>query len=256
MSLGDELIGITTKPAYNDIEVNKEFLPGHGHKPEVHFYYYSATPTQACVKGRATTITMRCDKNAGANGTVTMPSSCPDGTCDGCSFHFLWRTPLACRICKPEDYQVVKGECVGGVQKLHYISPQGCIPRGGTTDTMTSTQHCSVIPRQLQIIIGIGVGLGVLLCALLVYFWKKNRRLEYKYMKLVASSSGKDGELPAAESCAIEEDEEDHFENGGYDPKNSKGLLQKFRTVRIGSGKSGEGHHFETIHLTKGETVS
>ncbi|KAH9381789.1 hypothetical protein HPB48_009803 [Haemaphysalis longicornis] len=145
--------------------------------------------------------------------------------------------------------EVVKGECVGGVQKLHYISPQGCIPRGGTTDTMTSTQHCSVIPRQLQIIIGIGVGLGVLLCALLVYFWKKNRRLEYKYMKLVASSSGKDGELPAAESCAIEEDEEDHFENGGYDPKNSKGLLQKFRTVRIGSGKAYLGSLAAMFHV-------
>ncbi|KAL3208141.1 hypothetical protein MRX96_009730 [Rhipicephalus microplus] len=92
---------------------------------------------------------------------------------------------------------------------------------------MTRTQPCSVIPRQLQIIIAIGVGLGVLLFDLLVYFWKKNRRLEYKYMKLVQSSSGKDGELPAAESCAIEEDEEDHFENGGYDAKNKKGLLQK-----------------------------
>ncbi|KAH8020510.1 hypothetical protein HPB51_002459 [Rhipicephalus microplus] len=103
---------------------------------------------------------------------------------------------------------------------------------------MTRTQPCSVIPRQLQIIIAIGVGLGVLLFGLLVYFWKKNRRLEYKYMKLVQSSSGKDGELPAAESCAIEEDEEDHFENGGYDAKNNKGLLQKFRTVRIGSGKA------------------
>ncbi|KAH7948001.1 hypothetical protein HPB52_017604 [Rhipicephalus sanguineus] len=258
VSLGDELVGITTRPSYNDIDVLKEFLPGPGQKPDVHFFYYSATPTQACLKGRATTITMRCDKNAGANGTVSLPTSCPDGTCDGCSFHFLWRTALACRICKPDDYQasVVKGECVGGVQKLHYISPQGCIPRGSAADTMTRTQPCSVIPRQLQIIIAIGVGLGVLLFGLLVYFWKKNRRLEYKYMKLVQSSSGKDGELPAAESCAIEEDEEDHFENGGYDAKNNKGLLQKFRTVRIGSGKSGEGHHFETIHLTKGEMVS
>lgn len=255
VSLGDELIGITTKSSYNNISVLNEFLPGPGQKPDIHFFYYSSTPTQACQKGRATTITLRCDKNAGPNGTVTMPTSCPDGTCDGCTFHFLWSTALACRICMPDDYQVVKGECISGVQKLHYISPQGCIPRGSTADTMTKTQPCSVIPRQLQIIIAIGVALGVLLFGMLVYFWKKNRRLEYKYMKLVASSSGKDGELPVAESCAIEEDEEDHFENGGYEAKN-KGLLQKFRTVRIGSGKSGEGHHFETIHLTKGEMVS
>lgn len=256
MSLGDELIGITTRPSYNDISVIKEFLPGPGQKEDIHFYYYSSTPTQACQKGRATTITLRCDKNAGPNGTITLPKSCPDGTCDGCTFHFMWNTALACRICTAEDYQIVKGECEGGTQKLHYISPQGCIPRGGTTETMTKSQPCSVIPRQLQIIIGIGVGLGVLLFGMLVYFWKKNRKLEYKYMKLVASSSGKDGELPAAESCGIEEDEDDHFENGGYDSKSQKGLLQKFRTVRIGSGKNGEGHHFETIHLTKGEMVS
>jgi hypothetical protein len=34
-------------------------------------------------------------------------------------------------------------------------------------------------------------------------------RLEYKYMKLIESTSGKDGELPAAETCALDEGEED-----------------------------------------------
>jgi hypothetical protein len=38
----------------------------------------------------------------------------------------------------------------------------------------------------------------------------KNRSLQYKYMKLVESAGGKDGaELPAAETCALDEGEDD-----------------------------------------------
>ena len=37
-------------------------------------------------------------------------------------------------------------------------------------------------------------------------------RLEYKYMKLVAPREGKDGvELPAAETCALDDDDEDLY---------------------------------------------
>ena len=34
-------------------------------------------------------------------------------------------------------------------------------------------------------------------------------RLEYKYMKLVADANTKEGELPAAESCGLDEEDED-----------------------------------------------
>ena len=38
--------------------------------------------------------------------------------------------------------------------------------------------------------------------------------LEYKYMKLVESSSGKYSEMPAPETCALDEgeDEDEHFD--------------------------------------------
>lgn len=48
-------------------------------------------------------------------------------------------------------------------------------------------------------------------------------RLEYKYMKLVGATEGKDGEmeLPTAETCALSEDEEEQFD--AVDFKEAKG---------------------------------
>ena len=54
-------------------------------------------------------------------------------------------------------------------------------------------------------------------------------RLQYKYMKLVESSAGKDGELPAAETCALDEGEEDeHFDAVEFKSKGRK-FLKKFK---------------------------
>lgn len=43
-------------------------------------------------------------------------SSCPAGTCDGCTFHFLWESSSACPHCAEEDYHQIDGACKGGVQ--------------------------------------------------------------------------------------------------------------------------------------------
>ena len=59
--------------------------------------------TRACPKGRSTTLTLRCDTEESGQGQVTLPRECPDGTCDGCNFHFLWSTPLGCPICAFDD---------------------------------------------------------------------------------------------------------------------------------------------------------
>jgi len=48
-------------------------------------------------------------------------------------------------------------------------------------------------------------------------------------MKLVESATGKDGELPAAETCALDEGEEDeHFDAVEFKSKGRK-FLKKFR---------------------------
>jgi len=54
-------------------------------------------------------------------------------------------------------------------------------------------------------------------------------RLQHKYMKLVESASGKDGEMPAAETCALDEGEEDeHFDAVEFKTKGRK-FLKKFK---------------------------
>jgi len=54
-------------------------------------------------------------------------------------------------------------------------------------------------------------------------------RLQYKYMKLVESSSGKEGEMPAAETCALDEGEEDeHFDAVEFKSKGRK-FLKNFK---------------------------
>ncbi|XP_042895596.1 endosome/lysosome-associated apoptosis and autophagy regulator family member 2 isoform X1 [Parasteatoda tepidariorum] len=253
VSLGDTLVGITTKHKLGNIEVVDEFVESAEGQSDIHFFYSSTEKTQACSEGRTTTITLRCDSTMEGNGVISPPSSCSDGTCNGCNFHFLWKTRLACRVCTESDYQIVRGECLNGKQTLHYISPQGCIlPNGSPEDTFRKTIPCTMIPKQLQLVIGAGVGLGVLLLVMVVYFWKKNRKLEFKYMKLIQSSSSKDGELPAVESCGIEGDEEEQSVGVEFSDEKKplkKSLLDfgKFRTIRIGNNKEFEWEETEAL---------
>lgn len=78
----------------------------------------------ACPSGRTTIISLRCDPDEKANNSIQLPPKCSDGTCDGCTFHFLWRTQHACPRCKREDYDVIRGECVKGEQLIHYYPPK------------------------------------------------------------------------------------------------------------------------------------
>lgn len=77
-----------------------------------------------CKDGRSTVVALRCDTRAEGNGTVEMSPKFPMGTSDGCNFHLLWKTAHACALCKDSEFIVVKGECVGGQQEVHYIPPE------------------------------------------------------------------------------------------------------------------------------------
>jgi len=79
--------------------------------------------TSACLEGRSTIITLRCDPTQSGNGTIQLPPRCSDGTCDGCHFHFLWRSKKACPVCKEEDYVEMKRECINGIQNVTYLPP-------------------------------------------------------------------------------------------------------------------------------------
>ena len=147
--------------------------------------------------------------------------------------------------------RVVKGECLSGEQVVHYLAPKTCIvPDGAET---SSKMPCKTrIPFVLQVAIGASVTTALTLCLIVAYCWKRNRRLEFKYMKLArhktpartASSGGNSGadddkelrdsecetEMTAAESCALD-DGEDEEEVSITVPIKSYGLINKIRSM-------------------------
>jgi len=69
-------------------------------------------------------VTMRCDPQQSGNGSIELPSHCPDGTCDGCVYLFLWRSQHACPLCRRENYVELAEECRNGQQKIIRIKPK------------------------------------------------------------------------------------------------------------------------------------
>lgn len=49
-------------------------------------------------------------------------SQCPEGTCDGCTFHFFWESSGACPTCTARDYHLIEGVCKGGQQVCFCVS--------------------------------------------------------------------------------------------------------------------------------------
>nr|XP_006825517.1 PREDICTED: UPF0577 protein KIAA1324-like [Saccoglossus kowalevskii] len=228
---------ITEDRTFNNITVSG-FEKDSIDLPDINFYYNSAISTTACPNGRSSVISLRCDITAPDNGVVELPTGCPDGTCDGCTFHFLWRSHLACPLCTENDFKSIEENCKGGIQTIHYVwknQPKNC--RDGASLPDKVNKKCPMLTFEAQIAITVAVGCAALLIALIVYFWKKTRKLEYKYQRLVQSSSGKDGELPTVDSCAVDEGDEDEviFNDG---QRKSGGLFSKFKSA-VSSKDSG-----------------
>nr|CAD7428449.1 unnamed protein product [Timema monikensis] len=227
VTLGDELIGVAKDISFMNIETINEFVQ-IGFKDDLHFFYSTPLSTRSCPQGRTTVITLHCDPSKKDNGTIQLPSRCPDGTCDGCNFNFLWASDAACPVCTESDFKTVKGECVNGLQMIHYLPPSHCLVKQSmpTTKNIPCTTH---IPLELQAVIAVTIALAIFLCGLMIYFWKKTQRLEYKYMKLVQSSGGRDEvELPPAESCALDDGEEEEIQ---FNQPRATGILNRIKAM-------------------------
>ncbi|CAG5119804.1 unnamed protein product, partial [Candidula unifasciata] len=212
VSIGGHLTKIVTNISLHGLYMEEGFN-FHDTEKNIHFYYDSSSSTSACPKGRTTIISLRCDATQTSTGIIDLPPKCTDGTCHGCTFHFLWRTIHACPRCRREDYKIVKGECVHGEQLIHYFPPEDCLQLPEEA-FLPMTQKCTVLPFVVVVAIPISVVVGIVLMFLLIYCWSRNKKLEYKYMKLVATSGGNEGELPAADTCGMEDDEEDvHYQS-------------------------------------------
>ncbi|XP_032074294.1 UPF0577 protein KIAA1324 homolog isoform X4 [Thamnophis elegans] len=236
VSLADTFVGVTTKPTLDNITSHADYFPGgNGDLPDVIFFYRSKDVTQTCRDGRVTTIRLRCDPLK-FEFALSLPSKCPDGTCDGCTFHFLWESVEACPLCSAEDYHAIISACIGGIQRTTYVWRKPKLCAGGIQLPEEKVSICKSMDFWLKVGISAGTCAAILLTVMTCYFWKKNQKLEYKYSKLVMNASSKDSELPAADSCAIMEGE-DVEDDLLFTSKNSfLGKIKAFTSKRTSDG--------------------
>ncbi|KAM9376871.1 endosome/lysosome-associated apoptosis and autophagy regulator family member 2 isoform 2-T2 [Pholidichthys leucotaenia] len=244
INLADTFLGATVNDTLEGIKAQPELFPEAPKKvPDINFYYRSLEMTSSCVSGRSVVLTLRCNPNKSTKGELSVPSKCTAGTCDGCSFHFLWESTGACPTCTETDYHQIEGVCKGGQQEMLYMwsEPKLCI--GGVTLPESKKVPCESMEFWIQLGAVLGAVTAVLLVSLTCYFWKKNKRLEYKYSRLVMSAN-KECEMPVADSCAVMEGENegDLDENVVY---TKPSLLRKLRA--IASKSNGDG--YENVQL-------
>ncbi|XP_044306990.1 endosome/lysosome-associated apoptosis and autophagy regulator 1 isoform X4 [Varanus komodoensis] len=237
VSLADRFIGVTTEPTLDNITSFADYFPAENMGlPDVIFFYRSNDVTQTCSDGRATAIRVRCDPLKSQSGALSVPSKCPEGTCDGCTFHFLWETVEACPLCSADDYHAIISACIGGIQRTTYVWREPKLCAGGIPLPEQKVSICKTMDFWLKVGISAGTCAAVLLTVMTCYFWKKNQKLEYKYSKLVMNASAKESELPAADSCAIMEGE-DAEDDLIFASKNSLfGKIKAFTSKRTSDG--------------------
>ncbi|RXM99135.1 UPF0577 protein KIAA1324-like, partial [Acipenser ruthenus] len=228
ISLADIFIGTTTDTTLDGITAKPDLFPDASKKiPDVHFFYRSPQATSSCDPGRTSVISLRCNPEKTYPGELTVPSKCPAGTCDGCAFNFMWESAEACPLCTEMDYHEIEGACRNGIQDTLYVWNEPKLCTKGVSLPEKKSSVCEAIDFWLKVGAGIGAFTAVLLISLTCYFWKKNKKLEYKYSRLVMTAN-KECELPAADSCAIMEGE-DNEEDVVYSTKPS--LLGKLKSI-------------------------
>ncbi|XP_006866030.1 PREDICTED: UPF0577 protein KIAA1324 homolog isoform X2 [Chrysochloris asiatica] len=237
VSLADRLIGVTTDMTLDGITSPAELFPPESLGiPDVIFFYRSNDVTQSCSSGRSTTIRVRCNPLKTVPGSLSLPNTCSDGTCDGCNFHFLWESAAACPLCSTTDYHAIVSSCVAGIQKTTYVWREPKLCSGGISLPEQRVTICKTIDFWLKVGISAGTCTAILLTVLTCYFWKKNQKLEYKYSKLVMNATLKDCDLPAADSCAIMEGEDVEDDLIFTSKKSLFGKIKSFTSKRTPDG--------------------
>lgn len=236
--IGHQLMGIyEEKPDNFSLEVFKDEKLLN--ESLLYFDYLSHTTTPSCPNGRSAWIILRCDSEAADKGTIKVPPECHEGTCDGCQFLFLWHTKHACPLCTKNDYYKIESGCANRKKEIHYSwtsTPKGCVNGVSLPGTETLACHDMTVHeamQQFQILIGITAFVVTAIIAVLVFLWYKNRVLKYKlYHRVAINDSGQgDHELPKAESCVPDDDEDDErveFRKGGNPGKK---LFKKLKDI-------------------------
>ncbi|CAL8263616.1 unnamed protein product [Merluccius merluccius] len=245
INLANTFLGVTVDSTLNGIQAKPELFPQSARKvPDVNFFYRSLEPTSSCESGRSAVVTLRCRPELSVQGELTVPSECPAGTCDGCTFHFLWEGSGACPTCTEMDYHQIEGACKGGHQDMLYVWTEPKLCMGGVPLPEKRTVLCENMDFFIRLSAALGGLTAVLLIILTCYFWKKNKRLEYKYSRLVMSAN-KDCEMPGADSCAVMEGEENDGDMEDDVVYTKPSLLGKLKAI----ASKGKGDSYENVQL-------
>ncbi|XP_067928541.1 endosome/lysosome-associated apoptosis and autophagy regulator family member 2-like isoform X2 [Watersipora subatra] len=242
MNLGDSLSSITTNSRVDRMRLSqKGGVQLTDNDLTIHYHYKTSQSTENCLHGLNTTVTLICDPRESLNGTKSIPALCVSGTCDGCTYDLIWKTIAACPKCELADYDRIVGECVGGSQTVHYIPHKFC-PMTDKLRAMKTTQECSILTLEIKIAVGVASIVAVSLLACVICCWKRSKKLEYKYMRLVEGAQGKTGELPAAQTCAWSDDDEEEGDQVAFKTKgdqlfgklgNRKGKTDGFEKMKL-----------------------
>ncbi|CAI4223838.1 unnamed protein product [Auanema sp. JU1783] len=192
---------------------------------DAHFWFEAVGGAmEVCPRGNLLVVTIRCSPTH-KTPNIRLPRTCPDGTCDGCLFHIIIESAQGCPVCGSGSYQRIKGECVNGKQTIHFIPEKHCVLSGKEAES--HEEECSVLSKFEKFLMAFGIVLLIIMSVTLVRIYKRNRRLEYRYTRLIES---RNGELPAAETCGIEDEEEEEEDRVMF----SKGKRKLFGSNRLG----------------------
>uniref|UniRef100_A0A0N5BZG8 Ephrin_rec_like domain-containing protein n=1 Tax=Strongyloides papillosus TaxID=174720 RepID=A0A0N5BZG8_STREA len=219
--LGEKIEMITQDRQYKHINLSDKLLEYSNENDtskfiDTHIFFSPVNHnSKTCINGTITVITARCSLGTTEEYLLRLSKNCPDGTCDGCLYHMILETKYACPLCDSNDYQEIKGECIDGSQTIHYIPSKHCILSGiKATKTLSL---CSNLSKEIKLTIFVIGILVVFLLYLVFLMYRKGKSIEYKYIRLKDEKSGRGGfELPIAESCGLEDGEEEQIENKSF----------------------------------------
>lgn len=75
---------------------------------------------------------------------VFLHSNCSEGTCDGCTFHFLWESQHACPLCTKNHYREIVSACIQGIQVVDVLTIIIALPQHYKSIKRSITDCCCV----------------------------------------------------------------------------------------------------------------
>ncbi|OAF69916.1 hypothetical protein A3Q56_02346 [Intoshia linei] len=217
VSIADNLVNITrTDRSFISLFNQTGFpLTPSSILSDINFVYEGHKKPYYCNSSRKVVVTLRCDKSIKELNHIEIPPNCHQATCDGCTFHFLWNSYYACPICNNQSVVQVKGECTNGMQTLHYFENTHCrLETNGTEGLYIKSIECSDLNIAVRISVVVCVLVACILLLFIGYCWRKNRNLEYKYMRLIQSN---DADIDSTDGqCMIDNNGDDSLVNHLY----------------------------------------